>query len=244
MAIYRKINTTFWSDPFICDLDPDKKLFYLYLLTNERTKQCGIYDISKRQISFDLSIDLKIVTENINFFTKNNKIMFSENTNEIAIRNWNRFNGSTSPKVVTCVESELKLVKNRVLIEYIYGKYTLSQETQAPVPAETQAPVPKKDTIDERKLKFASTLEPFLITYGKELLNDFYKYWTEPNKSNTKFKQELERTWSLERRLETWAKNDKNFNSKQNGKSTEKPVIGRATAETIANNLKGWDQCQ
>lgn len=75
------------------------------------------------------------------------------------------------------------------------------------------------NNIDKRKLKFASTLKPFVDLYGKELLNDFYKYWTEPNKSNTKFKQELEKTWSLERRLDTWAKNDNNFNKNKNGKS-------------------------
>ena len=70
----------------------------------------------------------------------------------------------------------------------------------------------KENNIDVRKLKFADTLKPFLQTYGKDLLNDFFKYWTEPNKSNTKFKQELEKTWSLERRLETWSNNDNNFN--------------------------------
>ena len=75
----------------------------------------------------------------------------------------------------------------------------------------------KINNIDERKLKFASTLKPFVDLYGKDLLNDFYKYWTEPNKSNTKFKQELEKTWSLERRLNTWAKNDTNFNKQKNG---------------------------
>jgi len=48
-------------------------------------------------------------------------------------------------------------------------------------------------------------------TYSKDLLNDFFKYWTEPNKSNTKFRQELEKTWDLERRLETWAKNDRGY---------------------------------
>jgi hypothetical protein len=66
----------------------------------------------------------------------------------------------------------------------------------------------KKNDIDERKLKFASTLKPFVEVYGREMINDFFKYWTEPNKSNTKFKQELEKTWSVERRLETWSKND------------------------------------
>lgn len=70
----------------------------------------------------------------------------------------------------------------------------------------------KEELLLSRKKIFASTLEPFVSIYGKEMLNDFYKYWTEPNKSGTKFKQEMEKTWSLERRLETWAKND--FNKK------------------------------
>jgi hypothetical protein len=69
----------------------------------------------------------------------------------------------------------------------------------------------KENNIDRRKQKFASTLNPFLEKYGKEFLNNFFKYWTEPNKSNSKFRQELEKTWSLERRLENWAKNEKNF---------------------------------
>ena len=73
---------------------------------------------------------------------------------------------------------------------------------------------PITNNIDERKLKFASTIKPYLDIYGKEMLNDFYKYWTEPNKSNTTFRQELEKTWSIERRIETWAKNDKSKNKK------------------------------
>ena len=76
---------------------------------------------------------------------------------------------------------------------------------------ETNLPI-NKITIEERKLKFADTLKPFLQTYGKDLLNDFYNYWTEPNHSNTKMKFELNKTWSIEGRLRTWAKNDKNFN--------------------------------
>jgi len=69
----------------------------------------------------------------------------------------------------------------------------------------------KKEDIDVRKLKFADTIKPFSEKYGKDLCNSFYKYWTEPNKSNTKFRAELEKTWDVERRLENWARNDKNF---------------------------------
>ncbi len=71
------------------------------------------------------------------------------------------------------------------------------------------------NNIDSRKKSFASTLEPFLKTYGKEMLNEFYAYWTEPNKSNTKFRMELEKTWGLEKRLKTWVKNDKGFKKPQ-----------------------------
>lgn len=66
------------------------------------------------------------------------------------------------------------------------------------------------NNIEERKLKFAETLKPFLEKYGRDMLSDFYKYWTEPNKSGTKFKQELLKTWDTSRRLETWSRNDFN----------------------------------
>ena len=91
-----------------------------------------------------------------------------------------------------------------------------------------------KETIDNRKLKFSDTLKPFLEIYGKDLLNDFFKYWTEPNKSATKFRQELEKTWDVSRRLESWAKNDKNF---KNGKST---ITTGTKKEPLKSNLAGY----
>ena len=130
MAIFRKIHTSFWSDPFIQDLDNDHKLFYMYLLTNEKTKQCGIYEISKKQISFELGYSIDRVSKLLTYFIKTGKILYSEETKEIAIKNWNKFNGSTSPKVVSCILSELKNVKDRVLIEYVNGMYTASQEEE------------------------------------------------------------------------------------------------------------------
>ncbi|MBE99344.1 DUF6291 domain-containing protein [Flavobacterium coralii] len=68
-----------------------------------------------------------------------------------------------------------------------------------------------KVDIESRKLKFASTLQEFNNTYPRSMLKEFYEYWTEENKSKSKFRQELEKTWNLKRRLETWARNDKNF---------------------------------
>ena len=130
MAIFRKIHTSFWSDPFIQDLDNDHRLFYLYLLTNERTKQCGIYEISKKQMAFELGYSIDRVSKLLAYFIKVGKILYSETTKEVALKNWLKYNGSTSPKVVSCIKSELCVVKDRVLIEYVNGMYTASQEEQ------------------------------------------------------------------------------------------------------------------
>ena len=68
----------------------------------------------------------------------------------------------------------------------------------------------EKEDIDVRKRKFADTISFFVLKYGSPMCNEFYSYWTEPNKSGTKLRFEMEKTWELERRLERWKKN--NFN--------------------------------
>jgi hypothetical protein len=72
-----------------------------------------------------------------------------------------------------------------------------------------------KANLEIRTLAFKNSLIPFKQKYSIDMLKDFFGYWTEPNKSNTKLKFELQQTWSISRRLETWAKNDKTFAPKQ-----------------------------
>lgn len=124
------------------------------------------------------------------------------------------------------------------------GRLTLKEvNTPEVIPKEEKSKVKKskeEDNLVARKLKFSHTLEPFLEEYGRELLNEFYAYWTEPNKSKTKFKQEMEKTWSLERRLNTWAKNDKNFQKEKGSAEKEKAVIGRMTSTVAQNNFMNF----
>jgi hypothetical protein len=172
MAIFRKIHTSFWSDTFIQDLDNDHKLFYLYLLTNERTKQCGIYEISKKQIAFELGYSIDRVSKLLQYFIKNDRILYSEDTKEIALKNWMKYNGSTSPKVVSCIKSEITQVKDTLLIEYVNGNYTLSQEEQEQEQEEEQ----------DKKYKFIKpTIEEIRTEMLDKQMNDeserFYNYY-------------------------------------------------------------------
>jgi len=121
MATFRKVHVQFWGDPYIQDLTPEQKFFYLYLLTNGQTKQCGIYEITKKQICYDTGYNTDTVSKLLEYCISTDKIRYNKETNEIAIKNWNKYNGSGSPKVQSCVNQELKSVKDDTLIEYIYG---------------------------------------------------------------------------------------------------------------------------
>ena len=75
--------------------------------------------------------------------------------------------------------------------------------------------------ISNRKNDFV--FEVLTFDYDKVLLNGFIDYWTEPNKSNTKMKFELNKTWQTELRLKTWATNQKKWDKpKSNPKSMSK----------------------
>ena len=88
MAIFRKINTSFWQDPLILDLTPEQKYFYLYLMTNTKTNQCGIYEISKQIMVFETGYNSDTIDKLLNIFIDNGRILFSEKTNEIMLLNW------------------------------------------------------------------------------------------------------------------------------------------------------------
>tara|TARA_R110002110_G_scaffold156878_1_gene352444 strand:- start:108 stop:737 length:630 start_codon:yes stop_codon:yes gene_type:complete len=66
--------------------------------------------------------------------------------------------------------------------------------------------------ISIRRLKFINDVNKLGYGYyDKNILDGFTDYWTEPNKSNTKMKFELQQTWSTNLRLKTWAKNQKKW---------------------------------
>lgn len=71
------------------------------------------------------------------------------------------------------------------------------------------------ESLNIRKDKFYKDVGVFAKDYSKELLRAFYDYWTEPNKSNSKMRWEMEKTFSLSLRLKNWSKNERNFGNKK-----------------------------
>jgi hypothetical protein len=95
----------------------------------------------------------------------------------------------------------------------------------------------KVNDIQNRKLKFSETLKPYIQIYGRDMLLDFFYYWTEENKSKTKFRQELQNTWNLEGRLRNWSKNDKNF---KNGSGKNNHNSNKANLNELDQQLTSF----
>jgi hypothetical protein len=55
-VVYRTLDTATWDDPWFADLEPDAKLFFIYLITNRRTNACGVYEVTERQMAFETNL--------------------------------------------------------------------------------------------------------------------------------------------------------------------------------------------
>ena len=165
MAIYRNVHTSFWEDTKVLDLmTPEDRYFMLYLLTNPHTNQIGCYEISKRQISNETGYNFDTVEKLLQRFDSNlSLIKYSNESKEVLIKNWYKYNWSSSPKVKKCIESELKSIKNddfkkyfnKVCIPYVYGIDTHMQEEQ------------EQEQEEEQKQIKNSTQEMFDIFWNK-----------------------------------------------------------------------------
>ena len=120
MAIFRKIKISFWQDRYILKLPPLEKYFYLYLLTNSQTKQCGIYEIPVEVMKMETGLEEKEIYNHIDKFQKDGKIKFNKENSEIMIRNWLKHNHSRSMKIIKCAKEEIKNVKTKSFIEHYY----------------------------------------------------------------------------------------------------------------------------
>lgn len=54
--MYRMVDCGTWDDPWFESLEPQGKLFFLYLLTNPRSTSCGAFEITPRKMAFETGI--------------------------------------------------------------------------------------------------------------------------------------------------------------------------------------------
>lgn len=105
--------------------------------------------------------------------------------------------------------------------------------------------VAKKDAAKaatlSRKEAFYQSLIPFVGLYPKEMIRAFFDYWSEQNKSGTKMRFELEKTWELSRRLKTWEKKEYQYGNRNHTiTSTTSTKTRPEGLNTGSESLEEW----
>ena len=121
MAKYRQVHVSFWQDTFVLDLTPEEKYFYLYLMTNTRSSACGIYEIPKKIMEIETGYPQKTVDNLIHRFINYGKIKYSQETSEVFILNWLKYNDIKSINTQKCIEKEISQIKSEEFKGLIRG---------------------------------------------------------------------------------------------------------------------------
>jgi hypothetical protein len=165
MAKYRQIQTTFWSDPWVMDLTPEKKYFYLYLLTNDKVKQCGIYEIPLKKMEIETGYNRDTILLFLSELQNMQKIIYNLETNEICVINFSKYNFSKSPQVKACINKELNQVKDKKLIQYLYGINSLYKDYVKTMETDPQ----EKEKEKEKEEKEEKQKEKLFLAHAEKL---------------------------------------------------------------------------
>ena len=218
---YRYSDTMKWQDEWFVDLNSTEKLLFIYLCDN--CDIAGFCELSYRKISFDLGFTedkIKGAVKGLNkgvFISNDEKCLlvknFIKHQKNLPINKDNKSHQGILKR------SNLYMLKFPD-VELNYQEGYLSIGALQPLQRGTGNNINIgngnniKLSIEEKQKFFKETLYPFTIyaknqngIYDKEIIKEFFNYWSEPNRSKTKLRYEMEKTWDLKLRLVRWSSN-------------------------------------
>lgn len=142
----------------------------------------------------------------------------SQGMNVITLCKYDEYNGGTANDTTTDTANnneirELKEMVTQLMTQVAtQGRHTgdtnsnKEEKRKEDILRESKTEAAKAAAL-KRKKEFYDSLVPFVRVYGKEMTRKFFDYWSEMNKSGTKMRFELQKTWELGLRLSKW--NDK-----------------------------------
>lgn len=131
--------------------------------------------------------------------------------NDISIRETSKLFGWSTTKLYAF----LKEIKNTLkkTPKKTPSKAITTTDTNTSLEVTENKKTPKKTdkkTLEERKLAFGNKLVPYMDKYGKEMLREFFDYWTEINDGGKlmAFEKTKKKTFNISYRLSTWNKKE------------------------------------
>lgn len=102
MANYRQIHTQIWRDNWFLDLEPDEKLLFIYLFSNDNSNLAGIYELHERIIQLETGLDRKRINEIISKLEGDGKVFYRDGV--VWIVNMQKYHSNAGEKVRRNIE--------------------------------------------------------------------------------------------------------------------------------------------
>lgn len=155
MSTQRYIDTSFWDDTWIQELDPSEKLLYIYLLTNPLTNIAGIMELTIKRICFDTGFNSDTVGHILKKFEDAKKVY--QYQSYIIIKNFPKHQHLENNRILQGVVSILSKLPADVLdyleeIDYQLDIKKTFENRSIPYPVEEKTKSEKKP-LKEREPK-------------------------------------------------------------------------------------------
>ena len=141
-------------------------------------------------------------------------------------------------KNLKAIAKELASINDELLKKFGSESYSIRKVIQHQIEALTKISESEKRNVRREKKIWTkemlqAELTPFLHQYGKDMLNDFYKYWTEADSSGKlRINDSKQKYFDVSRRLITWRNNNKTkYNGTTNNQSA--PNVGNDIVRQI-----------
>lgn len=212
------------DDKFTEQFSPNEQLVMLRLLVG--ADDDGIVMISYRTFAKACGMTLQVCRTTLSNLAKRGEVETETNT---AL---NTRANTASTFVIICKYDNYRVGKKKLTHDLT------QQATQSVIDV-------LKAKCKEREKSFEQSLIPFVAScggiYQPTMIRAFFNYWTEKNKSGTKMRFELEKTWETSKRLQTWANNEKEYGKRNsnNRTSSANKTASRNALESLADAILG-----
>ena len=120
MSMFKNVHIKFWQNDFVLGLTAEERYFYIYLITNSMTNQCGIYKFNRRLAELETGYNSNKIESFLKKFQEYGKVMISQTTTEIMLVNWFKHNFKSNKKALASINKELKDIKDKEFLEKLY----------------------------------------------------------------------------------------------------------------------------
>ena len=194
MANYRQIHTQIWRDNWFLDLEPDEKLMFIYLFSNDSTNLAGLYEIHERVIQLETGLDKARIEEILKRFEREGKVHYQDGV--VWMVNMKKYHSNAGEKVQKNIDSmvmgihdcELKqkyciangiTTENTPCIPYPYPMDTLSyrkskskSKTEEEEKSEKEEETPDGDTVTSSQSQKILSITDHIQKTGAQIKPD------------------------------------------------------------------------